>query len=573
MTSIANIPSNIAPYANLPPIIARLFEAKARLGVTFEKIAKDIGKDEVWVAALFYGQAKGSAEDLAQISQTLGVPQDDLIAELGDHWFPNRGIGPIPPTDPVIYRLFECVLVYGHALKAIIHEKFGDGIMSMIDCKLHVEKKADPKGDRVVLTIDIDSSQWKVLALREVKYLVALLVSSSPNWPIHFGRPRSDDGCHLKLSTVANSNPHRTMVPTLRTLHILTHFVDVQALSKKAVFFVPAMEMSNIASTDCRLEQIPDIYPSWLSTQSLQNLYPPPPQTLLSNYGSYHAHPFSPQGIHTPSSTVPIQSAKLDSPCEGVWGPAAVEFNPQFLHPYFAAQNAISDFSTAQQPIIDPALLSDTINVSEKENVGPKKLSPAEHSIDIDKHRVEERVSDYATLTFQPALGLPLIPSSSFVPATSLLPLPPISNALQNPPPAKWLSSDGESPDSALAPSTFNNNTDVRWKRARESLSPRPTPPKRRAPNMERTCTFCGFTASSPSSLQKHWYKHGPRRFFCTAPECPKTYKQPFALQRHLNHSPSCAEGCGVPRNEWNHRMSRFDMFDSTFILAARPPY
>jgi len=77
-----------------------------------------------------------------------------LMEQLGPRWYPNRGIGPVPPTDPVIYRLFEGVLVYGHAIKAVIHEKFGDGIMSMIDCKIHVEKKEDPKGDRVVLTFD-----------------------------------------------------------------------------------------------------------------------------------------------------------------------------------------------------------------------------------------------------------------------------------------------------------------------------------------------------------------------------------------------------------------------------------
>jgi len=54
----------------------------------------------------------------------------------------------------VIYRLYEGVLVYGHAIKAIIHEKFGDGICSMIDCKVNVERKPDPKGDRVLLTFD-----------------------------------------------------------------------------------------------------------------------------------------------------------------------------------------------------------------------------------------------------------------------------------------------------------------------------------------------------------------------------------------------------------------------------------
>ncbi|KAF8344742.1 cyanate lyase [Amanita rubescens] len=63
-------------------------------------------------------------------------------------------MGPVPPRDPVLYRLFEGLLVYGYAIKAIIHEKFGDGIMSVVDCKTTVEKKPDPKGDRVILTFD-----------------------------------------------------------------------------------------------------------------------------------------------------------------------------------------------------------------------------------------------------------------------------------------------------------------------------------------------------------------------------------------------------------------------------------
>ncbi|KAF8274670.1 Cyanase [Lactarius quietus] len=130
------IPDTNAPYRDLPLAFTELFRAKqGKVCLTFEQIGQAIDKDEVWVAALFYGQV-------------------NLVAELGEHWYPNRGIRPIPPTDPVIYRLFEGVLVYGHALKAVIHEKFGDGIMSMIDCKIHVEKKPDPKGDRVLLTFD-----------------------------------------------------------------------------------------------------------------------------------------------------------------------------------------------------------------------------------------------------------------------------------------------------------------------------------------------------------------------------------------------------------------------------------
>jgi cyanate lyase len=154
MSSTASIPTNTSPYADLPQANSALFEAKARKGLTFDEIARAIGKDEVWLAAAFYGQAKFSEDEMRTVCKILGVDSEWSLSQLGSHWWPNRGLGPMPPTDPVIYRLYESVLVYGHAIKAVIHEKFGDGIMSMIDCKINVERKEDPKGDRVLLTFD-----------------------------------------------------------------------------------------------------------------------------------------------------------------------------------------------------------------------------------------------------------------------------------------------------------------------------------------------------------------------------------------------------------------------------------
>ncbi|KAF5358804.1 hypothetical protein D9758_008537 [Tetrapyrgos nigripes] len=147
MSQAATIPTNSAPYAALPEINQKLFEAKAKKGtipwcLSFEAIAKELGKDEVWVASAFYGQAKFTKEELQKLSQVLGLDESSLAGGLGEHWWPYRGLGTTPPTDPVIYRLYEGVLVYGHPIKAIIHEKFGDGIMSMIDCKINIDKKS-----------------------------------------------------------------------------------------------------------------------------------------------------------------------------------------------------------------------------------------------------------------------------------------------------------------------------------------------------------------------------------------------------------------------------------------------
>jgi cyanate lyase len=142
---LQKVPTNNTPYADLPPITTALFQAKASkgelkerryphlvahlrpiIGLTFDDIAKAIGRDEVWVAAAFYGQvrsrglcsmillsycvcvqAKLSAEELQLLSNFLEIPHANLQNELGEHWWPNRGLGPVPPTDPVIYRLYE----------------------------------------------------------------------------------------------------------------------------------------------------------------------------------------------------------------------------------------------------------------------------------------------------------------------------------------------------------------------------------------------------------------------------------------------------------------------------------
>ncbi|KZS92033.1 Cyanase [Sistotremastrum niveocremeum HHB9708] len=162
---MATVNAASAPYSNLPPVCVQLFEAKARKGVSFADIGKAIGRDEVWVAAVFYAQAKPTAEDIAKLTKELDIQTNALSEQMGEHWWPDRGhLGPMPPTDPLIYRLYEGVMVYGHAIKAVIHEKFnGDGIMSLIDCKVTVDKKPDPKGDRVVLTFDgkfLSYSKW-----------------------------------------------------------------------------------------------------------------------------------------------------------------------------------------------------------------------------------------------------------------------------------------------------------------------------------------------------------------------------------------------------------------------------
>ncbi|GAP89137.2 putative cyanate hydratase [Rosellinia necatrix] len=140
---VATLDSSLAD--RLPAYSRALFEAKATHKLSFEAIAKELGRGEVAVAALFYGQAQASTEDVEKLSSLLGVPKSALEASLAG--FPDRGrAGPMPPVEPLIYRLYEVVQNYGYAFKAIMNEKFGDGIMSAIAFSSKIEKEVDSDG-------------------------------------------------------------------------------------------------------------------------------------------------------------------------------------------------------------------------------------------------------------------------------------------------------------------------------------------------------------------------------------------------------------------------------------------
>jgi cyanate lyase len=135
----------------LPAITATLLAAKKAKGLTFADLEQVIGRDEVWIAAVVYRQATTSVDEASKLLEALGLNQD-LLPELTSSSI--KGLGPIVPTDPLIYRFYEIMQVYGMPIKEIIHEKFGDGIMSAIDFTLDIEKEVDPKGDRVKVTMN-----------------------------------------------------------------------------------------------------------------------------------------------------------------------------------------------------------------------------------------------------------------------------------------------------------------------------------------------------------------------------------------------------------------------------------
>jgi len=136
----------------ISPLSATLIAAKRRQGLSFAELGERLGRDEVWVASLLHGQATASAEEAALLIEALGL--DPEVAQTLTAYPLKGALDPLIPTDPLLYRFYEILQVYGMPLKDVIQEKFGDGIMSAIDFTLKVDKQAAEAGDRVVVTMN-----------------------------------------------------------------------------------------------------------------------------------------------------------------------------------------------------------------------------------------------------------------------------------------------------------------------------------------------------------------------------------------------------------------------------------
>ena len=128
-----------------------LLKAKKEKGLTFADIGNLLGLDEVWVASLFYGQSTANDEESDKLLTTLGLGKE--LKEILTTPPVKGSLDPVIPTDPLIYRFYEIMQVYGMPMKDVIQEKFGDGIMSAIDFTINVDKVEDPKGDRVKVSM------------------------------------------------------------------------------------------------------------------------------------------------------------------------------------------------------------------------------------------------------------------------------------------------------------------------------------------------------------------------------------------------------------------------------------
>ncbi len=132
-------------------VTEKLLAAKKAKGMTYADLEGVVGRDETWIAAVIYRQASADMDEATKLVSALGLPED--MAEILTVPPLKGSLDPQIPTDPLIYRLYEIMQVYGMPVKDVVHEKFGDGIMSAIDFSIEVEKEPDPKGDRVKIVM------------------------------------------------------------------------------------------------------------------------------------------------------------------------------------------------------------------------------------------------------------------------------------------------------------------------------------------------------------------------------------------------------------------------------------
>lgn len=136
---------------NKTDVVEAIVLIKKERNLTWEGIAAELGMGTVWVTSACLGMNSMPEEPATKLCQLLDLPEGAKAALME---YPTKTWDEAVPQDPLVYRLYEVVGVYGDTLKEVIQEKFGDGIMSAIDFTMDVEKQEDPKGDRVVLTLN-----------------------------------------------------------------------------------------------------------------------------------------------------------------------------------------------------------------------------------------------------------------------------------------------------------------------------------------------------------------------------------------------------------------------------------
>jgi cyanate lyase len=132
-------------------VTEKIINTKVTKGLSWADVAKKVGQSKEWTTALCLGQMTATPAQAKALGKIFGLSTEE------QKWLqvvPYKGSLPTSvPTDPLIYRFYELVNVYGTTFKELIHEEFGDGIMSAIDFRMDLQREPDPKGDRVSITM------------------------------------------------------------------------------------------------------------------------------------------------------------------------------------------------------------------------------------------------------------------------------------------------------------------------------------------------------------------------------------------------------------------------------------
>ena len=138
--------------SNRDEVTQLILASKVMKGIKWHDVAEALNLSKEWTTAACLGQMTFNKQQAEIVGEIFSLP-DEAIAWL--QIAPYKGSLPTAvPSDPLIYRWYEIVNVYGSTIKELIHEEFGDGIMSAIDFTMDIEKEENPKGDRVVVTLN-----------------------------------------------------------------------------------------------------------------------------------------------------------------------------------------------------------------------------------------------------------------------------------------------------------------------------------------------------------------------------------------------------------------------------------
>lgn len=129
-----------------------IIETVLKSKITYQQIADAVGRSLIWTTLALHGQATMDQSEATKATEVLGL--GDAICQCLQQFPENRGSIEMPPTDPTAYRFHELIQIYGTTLKAVINEKFGDGIMSAIDFTMDIDKVENPNGDRIKITME-----------------------------------------------------------------------------------------------------------------------------------------------------------------------------------------------------------------------------------------------------------------------------------------------------------------------------------------------------------------------------------------------------------------------------------